>query len=77
MKTDPTAARMRSGDLTPALLRRKQFLISNSPNHFSEKSNFYKSHIEIINEGILLTNQYRRPAGNLNRLHDKSASLFI
>ena len=34
-------------------------------------------HIEIINEGIMLMNQYRKPAGNLNSFLDKSASLFI
>ena len=55
--------------LNPAPLRRNQFLISNSPYQFSEKlekkneANFHKPHIEIINEDIMLTNQYRRPAG--------------
>ena len=38
---------------------------------------FYQPHIEFINKDILLTNQYRRPTGNLYRLLDKSVSLFI
>ena len=38
IRADLAAARMRSGGYTPAPLRRKQFLISNSPNQFSEKS---------------------------------------
>ena len=40
-------------------------------------TNFHKPHIEIINEGIMLTNQYRKPAGNLYRFLDKSADLLI
>ena len=40
-------------------------------------TNFHKPHIEIINEVIMLTNLYRKPAGNFYRFLDKSASLFI
>ena len=42
-----------------------------------KKKNFHKPHIEIINEGILLTNQYRRPAGNLYRFRLISESIHL
>ena len=57
------------------------FLFQILPTSFQKnqknQTNFYKPHIEIINEGIMLTNQYWRPAGNLYRFLHKSASLFI
>ena len=37
----------------------------------------HKLHIDIIKKGIMLTNQYRSPPGNLYCFLNKSASLFI
>ena len=79
VRTDPAAARLRSEDWDENSFFFFFFLISNSPNQFSEKSGkkIHKPHTEIINEGIMLTNQYRRPARNLYRVLHKSASLFV
>ena len=82
MKTDPAALACEAETKTLRHCNENNFLFQILPTIFQKnqkknKKKFHKSHIEIINEGIMLANQYRRHAGNLYRFLDKSASLFI